>query len=158
MRISDWSSDVCSSDLAVDHLAVIAAIRAEGVEIDPAIADLAVKQAGIARANAEAPGGTIFPIDIAGESLGDAALDAREDGAERHVHTGDAFNEAALVILARGNRDARMGHLVVEPLIAADDADIGLEDRKSELQSLMRISYDVFCLQKQTQTPTRPPT
>src|SRR3546814_3118734 len=29
---------------AVDHLAVIAAIRAEGVEIDPAIADLAVKQ------------------------------------------------------------------------------------------------------------------
>src|SRR3546814_21152297 len=119
MRISDWSSDVCSSDLvvhflarrrefgadAVDHLAVIAAIRAEGVEIDPAIADLAVKQAGIARANAEAPGGTIFPVDIAGESLGDAALDAREDGAERHVHTGHAFNEAALLILARGNRD-----------------------------------------------------
>src|SRR3546814_3728730 len=123
MRISDWSSDV----LFRSHLAVIAAIRAEGVEIDPAIADLAVKQAGIARANAEAPGGTIFPIDIAGESLGDAALDAREDGAERHVHTGDAFNEAALVILARGNRDARMGHLVVEPLIAADDADIGLD-------------------------------
>src|SRR3546814_3504865 len=103
MRISDWSSDVCSSDLvvhflarrrefgadAVDHFAVIAAIRAEGVEIDPAIADLAVKQAGIARANAEAPGGTIFPIDIAGESLGDAALDAREDGAERHGHTGE---------------------------------------------------------------------
>src|SRR3546814_11014028 len=93
MRISDWSSDVCSSDLvvhflarrrefgadAVDHLAVIAAIRAEGVEIDPAIADLAVKQAGIARANAEAPGGTIFPIDIAGESLGDAALDRSEE-------------------------------------------------------------------------------
>src|SRR3546814_7383529 len=122
-------------------------MRAEGVEIDPAIADLAVKQAGIARANAEAPGGTIFPIDIAGESLGDAALDAREDGAERHVHTGDAFNEAALVILARGNRDARMGHLVVEPLIAADDADIGLrtEEHTSELQSLMRISYAVFC-------------
>src|SRR3546814_3869630 len=40
---------------AVDHLAVIAAIRAEGVEIDPAIADLAVKQASIPRANAEAP-------------------------------------------------------------------------------------------------------
>src|SRR3546814_18437031 len=47
--------------------------------------------------------------------------------AYRSVHTGDDFNEAALVILARGNRDARMGHLVVEPLIAADDADIGLD-------------------------------
>src|SRR3546814_17174307 len=107
-------------------------MRAEGVEIDPAIADLAVKQAGIARANAEAPGGTIFPIDIAGESLGDAALDAREDGAERHVHTGDAFHEAALVILARGNRAARMGHLVVEPLIAAADAAIGIDAAISE--------------------------
>src|SRR3546814_17561317 len=89
----------------------------------PALADLAATPCAIARANAEAPGGTLFPIDLAGASRGDAALDAREDGAERHVHTGDAFNEAALVILARGNRDARMGHLVVEPLIDADDAD-----------------------------------
>src|SRR3546814_18881573 len=118
MRISDWSSDV----LFRSHLAVIAAIRAEGVEIDPAIADLAVKQAGIARGNAEAPGGTIFPIDIAGEYLGDAALDAREDGAERHVHTGDAFTEAALVNLARGNRDHGMGQLIDEQHIAAEDA------------------------------------
>src|SRR3546814_14444563 len=57
------------------HLAVIAAIRAEGVEIDPAIADLAVKQAGIARS----------------------------------------------------------------------------EEHTSELQSLMRISYAVFCLKKKIQ-------
>src|SRR3546814_20040252 len=101
MRISDWSSDVCSSDLvvhflarrrefgadAVDHLAVIAAIRAEGVEIDPAIADLAVKQAGIARAHAEAPGGTLIPSDSPGETLAAPALHAPKDGAEAHLPT-----------------------------------------------------------------------
>src|SRR3546814_8982448 len=32
------------------------------------------------------------------------------------------------------------------------------EEHTSELQSLMRISYAVFCLQKKTQNDSRPPT
>src|SRR3546814_10065878 len=102
MRISDWSSDVCSSDLIDSHHAG----RAEMGRFERRRRDLA------------AP-------DVADAERGD---DHRADGARagdrRHSDRG-----------ARG-----------EVQLACEFA--RSEEHTSELQSLMRISYAVFCLKK----------
>src|SRR3546814_10324600 len=97
MRISDWSSDVCSSDLVV----VLAT-----------------------RAHAFLRGG--------GTAVG-ALLVAGEDVLElHHARVGEQQRR----IVARHQRRGRHG------LVARS------EEHTSELQSLMRISYAVFCLKK----------
>src|SRR3546814_3247735 len=106
MRISDWSSDVCSSDLAwLDNLE------------------------------------TAFPgLRVCRDSGRDAAgvLDGLLDGKVKSLLSlGGNFGVAApdsprvLAALERCQRS---------------------EEHTSELQSLMRISYAVFCLKKKTQT------
>src|SRR3546814_10738278 len=101
MRISDWSSDVCSSDLTliVEH---IDARRAANRLGDILIGELADRIAG-------------------------------KDGLDR---AGRALPR---------NRARQIGALT-------DDEDrvgrIRSEEHTSELQSLMRISYAVFCLKK----------
>src|SRR3546814_5497036 len=113
MRISDWSSDVCSSDLFVDvdrhHRQAARLLRRQ--------------HAALRR---EADGRIEFPgvdalLDVAAEpgAVGSQQL-------ARHLH-GE--------ILVR--TDVR---------IAQDLA--RSEEHTSELQSLMRLSYAVFCLQK----------
>src|SRR3546814_8612969 len=96
MRISDWSSDVCSSDLEL-FVAPTAVMKA---------------LAGFARATI---GGTLEP------RLGFAVGDAR-NGAD-----GVRAQLAAL---------------------GADEKVLRSEEHTSELQSLMRISYAVFCLKR----------
>src|SRR3546814_5784177 len=98
MRISDWSSDVCSSDLQIGAVDQRGIAPVEGHQIGLAL----VAEAGqVAQSRVElVPGG-------------DAA------GVER-------LQEAGLAPL----QDARS------------------EEHTSELQSLMRISYAVFCLKK----------
>src|SRR3546814_10505643 len=97
MRISDWSSDVCSSDLEGE--------RRETCPDHP-------PRAGIA-------------IDL-GQHVADDVADRKEQhpGAERPL--------------------AAIGHRDIAGLRRADD--IRSEEHTSELQSLMRISYAVFCL------------
>src|SRR3546814_2153816 len=104
MRISDWSSDVCSSDLG----------RAEGAaEILGADDHLAVDEAG---------GGDDEDAD---------RTDAREliETPRRNLESPRPFAEAL------GRDQHKKG---------ADRS----EEHTSELQSLMRISYAVFCLKK----------
>src|SRR3546814_7664825 len=91
MRISDWSSDVCSSDLAVLGAAAVAI----GAEIG-AVAQELVDQ-----------------IAVRG-----VELDTVEPG---------------------GKRVSRRPRVIIEQRS---------EEHTSELQSLMRISYAVFCLIK----------
>src|SRR3546814_3473748 len=98
MRISDWSSDVCSSDLKraarhriVDHREPLDAPR------DPIAAD---RFDGHPRLWRQPPLGTVV-------------------GVHEQYHA-----------------------IVIHPAIARS------EEHTSELQSLMRISYAVFCLQK----------
>src|SRR3546814_4481691 len=93
MRISDWSSDVCSSDLAWRH-----------------------DQLGI--------GAVTFDVDI---------FDRR--GKIEHVESAhQLFRKGG--VLEYGNDRS--------------------EEHTSELQSLMRISYAVFCLKKKTKKNTEP--
>src|SRR3546814_1888926 len=117
MRISDWSSDVCSSDL---------------------------RNGGVRRLVAQR-----FP------QARDAV--ALRGGAEQHRHdeiVGEILAE--LLVDLGGGR-----HLVLEQLLEQPIVEVGegfqklaarrSEEHTSELQSLMRISYAVFCLKKKKQ-------
>src|SRR3546814_1463706 len=104
MRISDWSSDVCSSDLAFHHEALadgrLGHVEAVDVELMVVLC------------------------------IGDRRL-------QRLLHVdGDApLREGQL-------GEGRLGRL------AADRLRHRSEEHTSELQSLMRSSYAVFCLKK----------
>src|SRR3546814_1686357 len=122
MRISDWSSDVCSSDLNAELRVRGAAIPAEArgtIAVD-AFCDLAPRD------------------DI------DAAIET----AERNLAAAgqqDAVREARLfepLTLPGLDVDALVA------LLARDLPALRSEEHTSELQSLMRISDAVFCLKK----------
>src|SRR3546814_10437456 len=97
MRISDWSSDVCSSDL-------------------PAV-----------RVGIGGHYGEVF-VGVLGRN-----------GQLEFTVIGDAVNMAERI--ERVTRETGCDFLVSEPLLRS-------EEHTSELQSLMRISYAVFCLKK----------
>src|SRR3546814_1806956 len=107
MRISDWSSDVCSSDLRPPAVGLAArARRCAGL-------GLAAGRCARERGSGSQPGHGLS---------GSAAAAARQPAAR----------DAALFLQMRDPR--------VEQA----------EEHTSELQSLMRISYAVFCLNTQT--------
>src|SRR3546814_4744722 len=104
MRISDWSSDVCSSDL----------IGTESSRLTPVPSTVRPRLR-----SAALEGARNRPTD----SVGSRAGSAMRDAAAGTVRAG-----------IDGNR--------------APDATFRSEEHTSELQSLMRISYAVFCLKK----------
>src|SRR3546814_3043693 len=113
MRISDWSSDVCSSDLAVAHR-------------------------GDARRIAEevgAPGGQDHT----------EPAERHGDPEQHQGHHGEDGDEFPALAVDRHQNGTDGVHEVVGPRS---------EEHTSELQSLMRISYAVFCLKKKTYTLT----
>src|SRR3546814_8668320 len=109
MRISDWSSDVCSSDL-------LGSVWPEGAELD----------LQVTRSRWE-------------------GLD------EGHGHL-----RARKVRVARSGRgEAAQPRLLDLWLPARSGAiEVRSEEHTSELQSLMRISYAVFCLKKKKKNTT----
>src|SRR3546814_8821755 len=112
MRISDWSSDVCSSDLkaAVNCLTLYVATQ--------------YGRRGI-RCNAIFPGLVLTPTTEA-------------------VLTPEQFAHIQLNSLSPFPSTAEDAAAAVA-FLASDDRS---EEHTSELQSLMRISYAVFCLKK----------
>src|SRR3546814_3383605 len=136
MRISDWSSDVCSSDLRGFQ-------RAEqllGVGILVALLRLA------RHLDAGAPGEVVDRV----EELEPVVVHQERD--RRAVR---AAAEAVVELFGRRHRERRRA-LVVEraargvflALALERHARVRSEEHTSELQSLMRISYAVFCLKK----------
>src|SRR3546814_7247343 len=116
MRISDWSSDVCSSDLTAEDAVVSLDFDAlDGGFLLPGEAD-PVWAGDIDRMFV-----SLVPPDY---DLTEAALAAPVEGwAEMSAITCTGSGS----VLAIGDRS---------------------EEHTSELQSLMRISYAVFCLKK----------
>src|SRR3546814_3835477 len=110
MRISDWSSDVCSSDLIW------------GVVSRPD-----------------------FWTGLRVNILGREAVVRRERG-----HRSDETNGIASSLGLRGVRDARWILAPPDPEINCSWKPCRSEEHTSELQSLMRILYAVFCLNKKT--------
>src|SRR3546814_1571192 len=122
MRISDWSSDVCSSDLA------------HSLHLDPEVE---------ARAHRER-------FDRARHGAGGAAAEdqvdarARRDIGQRHRGRHLLRQRQRL-----GAADARSFEQARETVaIPQRRGEFRSEEHTSELQSLMRISYAVFCLKK----------
>src|SRR3546814_4213662 len=108
MRISDWSSDVCSSDLKV-HLGV---------------GQIADDRRRIVR----------LPVGGVGDRIAERRewLDAVETGHD-HGDQGHCAGAANRVVVNVGGAGRS-------------------EEHTSELQSLMRISYAVFCLKNKNQS------
>src|SRR3546814_9222654 len=130
MRISDWRSDVCSSDLQMDHMRHL--VRDHVVEHVFGRKNKAPGEIEVALRVARAPAGA----GIAQAEAADAAVDARR-------------------LLARPATDLGAGRALQEVLDPARQV-LRSEEHTSELQSLMRNSYAVFCLKKQkNQQPTK---
>src|SRR3546814_4080639 len=151
MRISDWSSDVCSSDLLA---------LANG-QIEVANQDSLVRFAysdGQTQASVPPVNVTYLPSEI--NHHWTKALAASPDGGVLYVGIGSNSNITERGMAAEADRaviwevDARTGaHRpyatgLRNPTAMAIQPDRS-EEHTSELQSLMRISYAVFCLQKQ---------
>src|SRR3546814_7813633 len=118
MRISDWSSDVCSSDLLTTDLSALSENQKQMI---PLLIDAARIM------------DSLFWYEAYGRR--DSLLDALDD--ER---SGEAGAIQEYVRINYGPWD-RLDNNRPRP-----------EEHTSELQSLMRISYAVFCLKKKTNT------
>src|SRR3546814_2317460 len=111
MRIIDWSSDVCSSDLV---FAIAGKTLAEDVNVETGIND-------------------------AIERIGQFGINCAFPGREIEASVG---RQAQSVILTDLGEEGGI------PAITLDIGVVRSEEHTSELQSLMRISYAVFCLKK----------
>src|SRR3546814_8626406 len=118
MRISDWSSDVCSSDLFV--LALVDA------------------QCRLRHA-----------LDLRDDRLALEILQSQGDGLLRAIGNDVEVGDVAFVLEDGGDRfldlRRRRRHLLFAGGLRVANRS---EEHTSELQSLMRISYAVFCLKK----------
>src|SRR3546814_5756235 len=143
MRISDWSSDVCSSDLEqADHVV-----------------------GRVARSRDETSGGASCKVGShqqhhrdqlplqrkhgmgEGSLRGYLRIDALCPPAE--PVRGQGSGDQAAAEQDRGGRAPVARHLADQQMPAVEDRS---EEHTSELQSLMRISYAVFCLKKKKET------
>src|SRR3546814_7555574 len=121
MRIGDWSSDVCSSDLArlaevdlgVDHA---------GQHDEPLGIERLVGRSRIERA------------DVGNAAVGHRHVGGNHSGGREHVS-------------ARDDEIPVLAHALLPRQLSV----LRSEEHTSELQSLMRISYAVFCLKKKKQ-------
>src|SRR3546814_8209261 len=120
MRISDWSSDVCSSDL-YDNSTMPAVVFT-----DPQVASV-----GLTETAAQAKGldvkVSLLPLDAVPRAL--AARDTR----------------GLIKLVADKASDRLLGGQIMAPEGAEP---IRSEEHTSELQQLMRISYAVSCLKQ----------
>src|SRR3546814_8416888 len=110
MRISDWISDVCSSDLFENHIRAICGLPLGSTNLVAAKIEMR---------------------NLIGDEVDDAGNILTEPSNHLHLY---------------GKRKARRGRKMRS------------EEHTSELQSLMRISYTVFCLKqnkKKENTRTR---
>src|SRR3546814_2914949 len=105
MRISDWSSDVCSSDLADQAFDHRARLRTDA---------------------------------------GHAALLAAPEGRRQQDENGEQLEPAE----QHAEAHEQLGAVRQAGEVAGGADGVRSEEHTSELQSLMRISYAVFCLKK----------
>src|SRR3546814_10866917 len=138
MRISDWSSDVCSSDLNY---------------FNKSLDELTIAEAAYLAALPKAPNNyhPVYKHDAAvtrrdwviGRMLEDGRIDPQE---------AEAARAEPLVVYRRDNADVvEAGYFAEEirrelaRLYGEDGLYSRSEEHTSELQSLMRITYAVFC-------------
>src|SRR3546814_10905558 len=128
MRVSDWSSDVCSADLAEVGGDQCFLDAVEIVVVEPRLAGQ--------------------PGEILAEPFGGAAKAAEQPFAPALAgHAAISFASLGAATMRSPSRAVRRTSMMV-PVAARSEA------HTSELQSPMRISSAVFCLQKNNLTDT----
>src|SRR3546814_6874744 len=90
---------------------------------------------------------TLFRSDGLAVTLGAAGEEAEADPVTERGRVGDRGDEALIVRRRRGGALRDEMRASPKPLRPVDRPDRS-EEHTSELQSLMRISYAVFCLKK----------
>src|SRR3546814_4273409 len=137
MRISDWSSDVCSSDLYFTRIAPVLLPHVAGRPVTR-------KRWPDGVGTAEDPGMSFFAKDLEAGAPSWVRRQAipHSSGSKDYPLVGDV---PTLVYLAQV---ASLELHVPQWRFAADGSRGRSEEHTSELQSLMRISYAVFCLKK----------
>src|SRR3546814_4920337 len=132
MRISDWSSDVCSSDLIKVHSQEPDAFRHDIRWTKAILEDIGGQRVkGYRAASFSIDSRTLWAFDVLAEEGYDYSSSIYPI---RHDHYG--MPDASRFRFRPSDR-----HALVEVPRS--------EEHTSELQSLMRISYAVFCLKKQ---------
>src|SRR3546814_1992236 len=150
MRISDWSSDVCSSDLLAKLVTAYGQVEKKiGDPTDPANlmgplnSSNAVDAYLDAIEKAKAAGGTVASGGKAlTERKGNFVLPTLITGLDNKAEVVQTETFAPILYVMKYSK--------LEDAIAMQN-DVPQGDRKSttsELQSLMRISYAVLCLKK----------
>src|SRR3546814_9021276 len=124
MRISDWSSDVCSSDLDLWG-------RGDSVSVSVQSAPRRPKDGTVVSGNYLTRVGKVQLLAYGVYSDSDIAV----VGGTSVIGKGKLFGTRAIVPLSQSEGRS--------------------EEHTSELQSLMRISYAVFCLKKKNTTHNR---
>src|SRR3546814_2565410 len=131
MRISDWSSDVCSSDLAGSGIAMLETEQSLWRDEEMAAAFRLLDRILLAFFSIE----YLLRFWTAGEVAAWRSWRGRLVWMARPWHLFDLFLIAVFLL----------PHLGTAIFILRRS-----EEHTSELQSLMRISYAVFCLKKKT--------
>src|SRR3546814_733583 len=163
MRISDWSSDVCSSDLRLqERHGIVADEGGDGTQDNgaerPRIASRRCDR-NQTRDNArtETKGRSLMSVKTHCDHPG-KSRSRRGDKSVHHRKSGRAIGferrtgiEAEPANPKQAGADACHGQAVRGHGLPGV-ADARSEEHTSELQSLMRISYAVFCLKKKKQS------
>src|SRR3546814_1107084 len=133
MRISDWSSDVCSSDLIRAHALLEGLLAHVVFEHAQHTGTLLVGDA-VERSH---------DVAVAGNRLADLARADQAVVVHRALAATHAVEVGAVFRV----------HLHVDLLLHPGGERLKSEEHTSELQSLMRISYAVFCLRAKSPLP-----
>src|SRR3546814_7821661 len=132
MRISDWSSDVCSSDLSMNMGSINFNISGAGSKIQNWLHDW------------EKPYLEMTRDFILSNTFSQIERGMRELGAEGTRFEFECYDVSHLYNLAHF-----VDRKVVQPPFFVQGVfGIRSEEHTSELQSLMRISYAVYCFKK----------
>src|SRR3546814_9779846 len=156
MRICGWSSDVCSSDLIID----------DDSARPGCLGRIDLRGTGACRKQRNVPPGEIEMLDILDLQLAagfakvnfHTLLPRRSNGCDfvcRKFALGKDVQHFTAYIARGADDDYPITHFGAFPSIDSKTAGF-LRNRRSEkhtseLQSLMRISYAVFCLKKKRQ-------
>src|SRR3546814_8981794 len=159
MRISDWSSDVCSSDLPIGSVEEHAGAEGNAAVAAPLLGLPAVQVERIDRPSQ----GVVIVLQC--------GLLCRDDGVDRLGLRAVALEQGVFLTLpdidvfdVRGHGGCIVAERIgveLDPFFLGRNRDVDRplrsqdaataersEEHTSELQSLMRISYAVFCLKK----------
>src|SRR3546814_8379971 len=141
MRISDWSSDVCSSDLAYDRDLVDLRMPPLAEELHLRLAEAARRRQILRRREG-------LVADAEHEAVVEGRVQFRDHAVLRRSGEVEPDDLQPHHVAERAQRQCHAFSVLMKIGDTTGRLVLRSEEHTSELQSLMRISYAVFCLKK----------